>query len=285
MPVLSCIVTRMNNTTLSFIGGGNMAGSLIGGLIADGWNPSSIRVSDTDTQQLERLSQRFPIMTTSDNNVAVEGADVIVLAVKPQVMETVAQAIASSVSKQQPLVISIAAGIPEAALRRWLGEKVAIVRSMPNTPAMVQSAATAMYANPHVSVDQRNIAESSLRAVGIVIWVDNEPMMDAATALSGSGPAYMFLFIEALQAAGRELGFSEDTAYLLALQTAFGAAKMALESEENASMLRQRVTSPGGTTERAINTLQEGGFMELVSTALHAAAERSRELASEFGSK
>jgi len=262
-----------------------MAGSLIGGLIADGWNPSNIRVSDTDTQQLERLSQRFPIMTTSDNNVAVEGADVIVLAVKPQVMETVAQAIASSVSKQQPLVISIAAGIPEAALRRWLGEKVAIVRSMPNTPAMVQSAATAMYANPHVSVDQRNIAESILRAVGIVIWVDNEPMMDAATALSGSGPAYMFLFIEALQAAGRELGFSEDTAYLLALQTAFGAAKMALESEENASMLRQRVTSPGGTTERAINTLQEGGFMELVSTALHAAAERSRELASEFGSK
>jgi len=262
-----------------------MAGSLIGGLIADGWNPSSIRVSDTDTLQLERLSQRFPIMTTSDNNHAVEGADVIVLAVKPQVMESVAQALASSVTKQQPLVISIAAGIPEAALRHWLGEKVAIVRSMPNTPAMVQSSATAMYANRYVSDEQRNIAESILRAVGIVIWVDNEPMMDAATALSGSGPAYMFLFIEALQAAGCELGFSEDTAYLLALQTAFGAAKMALESEENASMLRQRVTSPGGTTERAIHILQEGGFKELVSNALHAAAERSRELASEFGSK
>ena len=262
-----------------------MAGSLIGGLIADGWNPSSIRVSDTDTLQLERLSQRFPIMTTSDNNHAVEGADVIVLAVKPQVMESVAQALASSVTKQQPLVISIAAGIPEAALRHWLGEKVAIVRSMPNTPAMVQSSATAMFANRYVSDEQRNIAESILRAVGIVIWVDNEPMMDAATALSGSGPAYMFLFIEALQAAGCELGFSEDTAYLLALQTAFGAAKMALESEENASMLRQRVTSPGGTTERAIHILQEGGFKELVSNALHAAAERSRELASEFGSK
>ena len=262
-----------------------MAGSLIGGLIADGWNPSSIRVSDTDTLQLERLSQRFPIMTTSDNNRAVEGADVIVLAVKPQVMESVAQALASSVTKQQPLVISIAAGIPEAALRHWLGEKVAIVRSMPNTPAMVQSSATAMYANRNVSDEQRNIAESILRAVGIVIWVDSEPMMDAATALSGSGPAYMFLFIEALQAAGCELGFSEDTAYLLALQTAFGAAKMALESEENASMLRQRVTSPGGTTERAIDILQEGGFKELISNALHAAAERSRELASEFGSK
>ena len=172
-----------------------MAGSLIGGLIADGWNPSSIRVSDTDATQLERLSQRFPIMTTTDNNGAVEGADVVVLAVKPQVMESVTQALASSVSKQQPLVISIAAGIPEAALRHWLGEKVAIVRTMPNTPAMVQSAATAMYANPYVSDDQRNIAESILRAVGIVIWVDSEPMMDAPTALSGSGPAYIFLFI------------------------------------------------------------------------------------------
>ena len=261
-----------------------MAGSLIGGLIADGWNPSSIRVSDTDSRQLERLSQHFPIMTTTNNNDAVTGADVVVLAVKPQVMESVAQALASSVSKQHPLVISIAAGIPESALRHWLGEKIAIVRSMPNTPAMVQSAATAMYANPYVSDDQRSIAESVLRAVGIVIWVDNEPMMDAATVLSGSGPAYIFLFIEAMQAAGRELGFSEETAYLLALQTAFGAAKMALESEEDAAMLRQRVTSPGGTTERAINTFTEGGFKELVSKALHAAAVRSRELAEEFGS-
>ena len=261
-----------------------MAGSLIGGLIADGWNPSSIRVSDTDSRQLERLSQRFPIMTTNDNEAAVAGADVVVLAVKPQVMESVAQALAGSVSKQQPLVISIAAGIPESALRHWLGEKTAIVRSMPNTPAMVQSGATAMYANPYVSDEQRSVAESILRAVGIVIWIDDESMMDAATALSGSGPAYMFLFIEALQAAGRELGFSEETAYLLALQTAFGAAKMALESTEDAKLLRQRVTSPGGTTERAINTFQEGGFKELVSKALHAAAERSHELSKEYGS-
>ncbi|MGB5178157.1 MAG: pyrroline-5-carboxylate reductase [Gammaproteobacteria bacterium] len=274
----------MNNTTLSFIGGGNMAGSLIGGLIADGWNPSSIRVSDTDNRQLERLAQRFPIRTTTDNEAAVEGADVVVLAVKPQVMESVAQALASSVAKQQPLVISIAAGISESALRQWLGEKTAIVRSMPNTPAMVQSGATAMYANPYVSDEQRSVAESILRAVGIVIWIDDESMMDAVTALSGSGPAYIFLFIEALQAAGRELGFTEETAYLLALQTAFGAAKMALESTEDATLLRQRVTSPGGTTERAINTFEEGGLRELVSKALHAAAERSRELSKEFGS-
>jgi pyrroline-5-carboxylate reductase len=275
----------MNNTTLSFIGGGNMAGSLIGGLIADGWNPASIRVSDTDARQLERLSRRFPIETTTDSNRAVEGADVVVLAVKPQVMQGVAQALAASISKTQPLVISIAAGIPESALRQWLGEKTAIVRSMPNTPALVQSAATGMYANPYVKAGQRSLAESILRAVGIVIWVDDEIMMDAVTALSGSGPAYIFLFIEALQAAGQELGFPGETAYLLALQTAFGAAKMALESDEDASMLRQRVTSPGGTTERAINTFLEGGFNEIVSKALHAAAARSRELAKEFGSR
>jgi pyrroline-5-carboxylate reductase len=285
MPRSSCIVNRMNNTILSFIGGGNMAGSLIGGLITDGWNPSSIRVADTDTRQLERLSQRFPIKTTSDNNHAVKGADVVVLAVKPQVMEGVTQALAASISKERPLVISIAAGIPEAALRQWLGDKTAIVRCMPNTPAMVQSGATGMYANPFVTDEQRSIAESILRAVGIVIWVDDEAMMDAVTALSGSGPAYIFLFIEALQASGRELGLAEETAYLLALQTVFGAAKMALESPEDATTLRQRVTSPGGTTERAIHAFHEGGFENLVSKALHAAAERSRELAKEFGNK
>ncbi len=262
-----------------------MAGSLIGGLIADGWNPANIHVSDTDSAQLDRLAERFPVRTTNDNRTAVADADVVVLAVKPQVMEDVARGIASSVAERRPLIVSIAAGITEPTLRHWLGDDTAIVRCMPNTPAMVQSGATAMYANTRVSDEQRSIAESILRAVGIVIWVDDEAMMDAVTALSGSGPAYLFLFIEALQDAGRELGISDETAYLLALQTAFGAAKMALESEENAATLRQRVTSPGGTTERAINTLHEGGFRELVSRALHAAAERSRELSREFGSK
>ena len=260
-----------------------MASSLIGGLIADGWNPASIRVSDPDNQQLERLSRRFPITTTTDNERAIADANVVVLAVKPQVMQSVAQALAAGISKTQPLVVSIAAGISESTLRHWLGEKTAIVRTMPNTPAMVQSGATGMYANPYVKDDQRSIAESILRAVGIVIWVDDEAMMDAVTALSGSGPAYIFLFIEALQTAGQELGFSKETAYLLALQTAFGATKMALESDEDARMLRQRVTSPGGTTERAINVFLEGGFNDIVSKALRAAADRSRELAQEFG--
>ena len=274
----------MNDTTLAFIGGGNMASSLIGGLIADGWDPARIRVADASTQQLERLSQRFPVTTTTDNRSAIAQANIIVLAVKPQSMQAVAQELASDSSLQQALVISIAAGIREATLRNWLGAGTAIVRTMPNTPAMVQSGATALFANPAVSDEQRSIAESILRAVGLAIWVDDEALMDAVTALSGSGPAYFFLFMESLQQAGCELGLPVKTARLLALQTAFGAAKMALESTEDAATLRQRVTSPGGTTERAIAVLQEGGFEALVSKALQAAAARSRELADKFGS-
>lgn len=274
----------MNNTTLAFIGGGNMASSLVGGLIADGWDPASIRVADTSAQQLERLSQRFPVTTTTDNRAAIAQADVIVLAVKPQSMQAVAQQLADDINQQQALVISIAAGIRESTLRTWLGANTAIVRTMPNTPAMVQSGATALFANPAVNEEQRSIAESILRAVGVAIWVDDEALMDAVTALSGSGPAYFFLFMEALQKAGCELGLPARTAHLLTLQTAFGAAKMALESTEDAATLRRRVTSPGGTTERAISVLQDGGFEALVSEALQSAAARSRELADQFGS-
>jgi pyrroline-5-carboxylate reductase len=281
--VSSCIVTTMNNTTLTFIGGGNMAGSLIGGLIADGWDPACIRVADTSTQRLRQLSEQFAITTTTSNSEAAVHADVIVLAVKPQIIKSVTQEIAGIVSQQQPLIISIAAGIPAAALGNWLGKSAAIVRTMPNTPALVQSGATALYASTSVTEEQRSIAESILRSVGVAIWVDDEAQMDAVTALSGSGPAYFFLFMEALQRAGQEMGLAEDTARLLVLQTAFGAAKMALESNEDAATLRLQVTSPGGTTEHAIDTFQAGGFQVLVSKALQAAAERSRELAEKFG--
>ena len=274
----------MNDTNLTFIGGGNMAASLIGGLIADGWNPAHIRVADNSPERLQHLSQRFPISTSTDNREAADQSSVIVLAVKPQVMQDVTRELADLMTAQQPLVISIAAGIPAAALANWLGQATAIVRTMPNTPAMVQSGATALYANEHVNEEQRSIAESILRAVGVAIWVDDEAQMDAVTALSGSGPAYFFLFMEALQAAGEELGLPQETARLLALQTAFGAAKMALESNEDATTLRHQVTSPGGTTEHAIRTFQEGALEALVSKALLAAARRSRELASEFGS-
>jgi pyrroline-5-carboxylate reductase len=273
----------MTDTTLSFIGSGNMTGSLVGGLIADGWDPARIRASDPDAQQLERLQQRHPIFTTTDNSEAVATTDVVVLAVKPQLMKTVALELAEMIARQQSLVISIAAGIREPDLRGWLGGQTAIVRTMPNTPALVQSGATALYANPFVSEDQRSIAESILRAVGLTVWVDDEGMMDAVTALSGSGPAYFFLLIESLRKAGRELGLPEDIARLLALQTAFGAARMALESNEDAATLRRRVTSPGGTTEVAIEVLQDGGFEALVLAALEAATDRSRELGDQLG--
>jgi len=275
----------MTDMNLTFIGGGNMASSLIGGLIADGWNPATIQVADRDEQQLQRLEARFGIATTTDNRVAASSADIIVLAVKPQVMKEVAMDLAETIARHRPLVISIAAGVRESALRKWLGAGTTIVRTMPNTPALVQSGATVLYANAAVTEDQRSIAESIMRAVGLALWVEDEDKLDAVTALSGSGPAYFFLFMEALQAAGCKLGLPEDTARLLALQTAFGAAKMALESPEDAAALRRRVTSPGGTTERAISVFQKNGFEDLVEKAMQAAAGRSRELAEEIGNQ
>jgi pyrroline-5-carboxylate reductase len=279
----SCIVTIMKNTTLAFIGCGNMARSLIGGLIADGWDPSRIRAADADPAQLERISRTFPVSTYTENEAAAAGADVVVLAVKPQITAAVALELSGTIAQQQPLVISIAAGIRESALRSWLGEQTAIVRSMPNTPAMVQSGVTALYANPAVSEARRSIAESILRAVGVALWIEDEALMDAVTALSGSGPAYFFLCMEALQTAGIGMGLPPETARLLTLQTAIGAAKMALESSEDVTRLRRQVTSPGGTTESAVAVLEANGFADLVNKALQAAASRSRELADEFG--
>ncbi len=273
----------MADSTLTFIGGGNMAGSLIGGLIADGWSPGRIQVADPDPARISQLTERFSVITTRDNSEAIASADAVVLAVKPQILHEVAVQIAPAIRQYQPVVISIAAGIRETALRDWLGEDTAIVRCMPNTPAVVQSGATALYANARVSEEQRSLAESVLRAVGLALWVDDEAQMDAVTALSGSGPAYFFLFMEALQAAGTELGLPADTARLLTLQTAFGAAKMALESREDAASLRRQVTSPGGTTERAIEVFTQEALPAMILKALQAAAGRSRELADEFG--
>lgn len=273
----------MTDFTLAFIGGGNMARSLIGGLIADGWAPGRIQVADPDAARTTQLAERFPVITTRDNSEAIAGADAVILAVKPQILHEVATQIAPAIREQQPVVISVAAGIRETSLRDWLGEQTAIVRCMPNTPALVQSGATALYANARVSEDQRSLAETVMRAVGLALWVEDESQMDAVTALSGSGPAYFFLFMEALQAAATELGLAADTARLLTLQTAFGAAKMALESREDAATLRQRVTSPGGTTERAIEVFRQEGLETVALRALQAAAERSRELADELG--
>lgn len=273
----------MEQGIISFIGGGNMCSSLVGGLIADGYAPERIRVSDPGEETLASLRARFGVHTTHDNREAAAGAGVVVLAVKPQVLPKVAAELAPVVREHGTLVVSIAAGIRTTDLQRWLGAGVALVRTMPNTPALVKSGATALFATAAVTAAQRDQAESVLRAVGLTLWLENEEQMDAVTALSGSGPAYFFLVMEAMQSAAQAIGLPERTARLLTLQTAFGAAKMALESDEEPSLLRQRVTSPGGTTERALNVLEEGNLRGLFRDALTAARDRSRELAAILG--
>jgi pyrroline-5-carboxylate reductase len=273
----------MKNTRLAFIGAGNMARSLIGGLVADGWNPASIYVADPDRKQLSDLASSFQVNTDNENQRVTANSEVVVLAVKPQIMRAVALDLAPTVQQVRPLVVSVAAGVRTSDLARWLGGACALVRCMPNTPALVQSGATALFATEPVSAKQKDLAESIMRAVGLALWVEDEDLMDTVTALSGSGPAYFFLVIEALQTAGEELGLSGKTAKLLALQTAFGAAKMALESSDEAAALRRRVTSPGGTTERALAVLENGQLRALFKDALTAARDRSRELAQQFG--
>ena len=275
----------MKNSIMTFIGGGNMASSLIGGLVADGCPPGNLWVTYPNQEKLDYLSRQFSINTTTDNNEAVTKSDVVVLCVKPQVMHAVTASIADAVQDKKPMLISVAAGIRESNLQTWLGGNIAIVRVMPNTPALIQTGASGLYANTYVSDEQRNLAESILRAVGLALWLDDEAMMDVVTALSGSGPAYFFYVMEAMERAAIDLGLEQKTAQLLTLQTALGAAKMALESQEDVAELRRRVTSPGGTTEQAINTLQSGKLEQLFADALTAAANRSKELAKEFGEK
>ena len=273
----------MNKKTLAFIGGGHMATSLIGGLLADGRNPQSIWVADPEHNKLDGFHSRFGVNTTPDNLQAAQAADLVILAVKPQQLRTVADGLKAAVTPTRPLWITIAAGIRIADLEHWLGGSAPIVRAMPNTPALVQAGATALFANPGVSAEQQQTAESVLRAVGVTLWLEDEALMEVVTALSGSGPAYFFLVMEALENAAIDLGLEPSTARLLTLETAFGAAKMALESEEDNVSLRQRVTSPGGTTERAIASLEKANIREIFANALRAARDRSHELAKELG--
>jgi pyrroline-5-carboxylate reductase len=275
------IRVKMKTQKIGFIGGGNMATSLISGLTAAGHEPSNIWVSDINAEQLKSLAERLKVNVTASNEMVVNESDVVVLAVKPQIMRDVAKQIAPAIRQRKPLVVSIAAGISERSLSAWLGEDIAIVRCMPNTPALVLTGATALHANDKVGTEQRSMAENILRSVGIALWVKDEKELDAVTAVSGSGPAYYFLLMEAMEKAAVELGLTEGTARLLVLQTALGAAKIALESSESPEQLRKRVTSPGGTTQRAIETFQQGGFGELVSKALHGARDRSVEMSNQ----
>ena len=273
----------MKTKNIGFIGGGNMASSLISGLIASGHSPQQIWVSDVNENTLQHLATTLNVNISINNEEVINEVDVVVLAVKPQILREVAENAASSVKNKNPLVVSIAAGINQSSLSRWLGDSVAIVRCMPNTPALVLTGATALHANPNVSHEQKDLAENILRAVGISLWVENESELDAVTAVSGSGPAYYFLLMESMEKAALELGLSLHTARLLIQQTALGAAKIALESEESPEQLRNRVTSPGGTTQKAIETFEQGDFEMLVSKALHAARERSIEMSKQLG--
>jgi len=273
----------MSTPRIAFIGGGNMAASLIGGLRAQGIPASAICASDPGADRRTELHDIHGIEAFADNAQAIAGAEVVVLAVKPQVMQAVCRDLASSLQADQ-LIVSIAAGVTCASLQQWLGDTPrAIVRCMPNTPALLRQGVSGLFANAVVSAEQKEQAEQLLSAVGLALWLDREALIDAVTAVSGSGPAYFFLLIEAMTAAGERLGLPHDTAAQLTLQTALGAARMACESDVGAAELRRRVTSPNGTTEAAIKAFQGGGFEALVQQAMDAAARRSAELAKQLG--
>ena len=271
----------MSKTRIAFIGAGNMAASLIGGLRAKGLEAAQIRASDPGAETRSKVAAEHGIAVFADNAEAIKDSDVVVLAVKPQAMKAVCEAIRPNLKPNQ-LVVSIAAGITCASMNNWLGAQP-IVRCMPNTPALLRQGVSGLFATAEVSAEQRQQAEELLSAVGIALWLDEEQQLDAVTAVSGSGPAYFFLLIEAMTAAGVKLGLPADIAAQLTMQTALGAAHMAVASDVDAAELRRRVTSPAGTTEAAIKSFQAGGFEALVEKALGAAAHRSAEMAEQLG--
>ena len=273
---------KKESTKIAFIGAGNMARSLIGGLLKQGFAAKNISASDPAEACLTATRELGEVFTTSDNQLAIDQADIVVLAVKPQVLGSVVTPLQDKLSSNKSLLISIAAGITCESLQQWAGKSVPMVRCMPNTPALLQAGATGLYASSAVTEQQKSAAAAILNAVGITVWVDKESDLDAVTAISGSGPAYFFLLIEAMQATGEKLGLSADTAMLLVQQTALGAARMAQEESVDVAELRRRVTSPNGTTEAAVKSFQESGLSTVVETALQAAYDRSQALAKEL---
>lgn len=269
---------------IAFVGAGNMASSIIGGLIDSGHPADRISAADPYPASLERLCELAPIAVYRDNSDAVAGADVIVLAVKPQIIAEATRSISADVSASNAVVISIAAGVTIASMQARLGPSAAIVRCMPNTPALLRCGASALFANDISTTQQRDYAQSILSAVGMTIWVKSELELDAVTALSGSGPAYFFLFMEAMIDAGQQLGLEREDATKLAMETSLGASRMALEHTDiDLQELRRRVTSPGGTTERAIQSFEQDGLHEVVARAMIAASDRAAEMAQEMG--
>ena len=271
-------ITPPPETALAFVGGGNMARSLVGGLIAAGADPATIRIADPSAPARDALAADFGVRAFERAAEAVAGAGTWVFAVKPQVMREVCAGLAAIAQAQRPLVVSIAAGITATQLERWLGGGLAVVRAMPNTPALLGAGVTGLFANARVDDAGRARADRLLASAGRTVWIDDEARMDAVTATSGSGPAYAFLLAEAMEDAAIAEGLPPDAARTLAQQTLLGAARMLVESGEAPAELRRRVTSPGGTTQAAIEAFEAGGFRDLVARAIRAATRRGGEL-------
>lgn len=262
-----------------------MASAIIGGMLDGGFKAAGVWVSAPDDDHLQSIRQRFGVSVTTDNRHCAQQADIVVLAVKPQVMRDVCENIAPVAQNTRPLVISIAAGLEADTLDEWLGGGLPLVRVMPNTPSLVGKGAAGLYANNQVSEQQRANAEAIFSSIGVAVWVDEEPLLHAVTGLSGSGPAYFFLMLEALEEAATDAGLDPATARRLAIQTMAGAAEMAARSEHDPAQLKRNVMSPGGTTEQAVNTFEEGGLRGLVRKAYDAAIKRSKQMAQELASK
>jgi len=266
---------------IAFLGGGNMARALIGGLLAKGADPREISVIELLHAAREKLAAKYGVHASGVPDAATTQADVLVLAVKPQDMRAALSTLPSSLSLK--LVISIAAGVRVEALSRWLGGHRRLVRCMPNTPALIGAGIAALYALPEINAQERQKAETILRAVGEVVWVDDERLLDPVTALSASGPAYVFWFIEQLAASGEKLGLESATSLKLATQMVLGAAKLAAQSAEAPGELRRQVTSKGGTTAAALKVFEEEKLAEKILKALEAASRRGAELGDELG--
>ena len=269
------------NTSIAFIGGGNMARSIIGGLLKQGVDKSRLHVSEPYEPTRTALADELSLQVVNDNVQVALASQVWMFAVKPQVMKAVCAELQETAQANKPLIISIAAGITATQLDDWLGGGLPVVRVMPNTPALLGAGANGLYANERVDDGQKHIAEQLFRATGLCTWIADEALMNTVTALSGSGPAYVFLLCEAMQAAAEKQGLPKETAQALAVQTFVGAAKMLSESGETPDVLRQRVTSPNGTTHAAVTVFEQGGLRLLVQTALDAATERGKALSKE----
>jgi len=267
---------------IAFIGAGNMAQAILKGMLASGYPQSKISASGRTQSKLDVLAADTGIHTSTDNLALCHQADVIVLGVKPHMMGDLVQSIAPAVDVSRQLIVSVAAGILANSIEIWLGKKVPIVRCMPNTPSLVGQGAAGLFATDRVSPTQKQTASTIMQSVGLALWVETEAHIDAVTAVSGSGPAYYFLMMEAMIAGAEKLGLTNDVAQQLVLQTAAGAAQMAQQSQQTPAQLRVAVTSPNGTTEQAINTFNDGDFSQLCSQAMTAAHHRSKELAQLF---